>query len=73
MKLMALTARALKFVTPLIVVGLAGCAKEPPVQPVTVKGDSFCRISKKITWSTLDTADTRAQVRRHNAKHDKVC
>ena len=56
-----------------ISVAITGCASVEPVQPVTVKGDSFCSIGRKITWSKRDTPPTIDQVRRHNAKYDRVC
>lgn len=48
-------------------------APSAPVQKVVVKGDTYCRIAKKITWSKRDTPPTVSQVRRHNATRDRVC
>jgi hypothetical protein len=53
----------------LAAVVLGGCA----TAPVTVTGDSYCRISKKIRWSVEDTPETITAIRRENAKHRRVC
>lgn len=52
---------------------LAGCAKEPPMQPVQITADSYCQIAQKVTWSVDDTRQTIQEVRRENAKHDARC
>lgn len=52
---------------------LAGCAKEPPMQPVQITADSYCQIAAKVTWSVDDTRRTIDEVRRENAKWDKRC
>jgi uncharacterized lipoprotein YajG len=51
----------------------AGCAKEPPMQPVQITADSYCQIAQKVTWSVDDTRRTIQEVRRENAKHDARC
>lgn len=50
---------------------LGGCA----TAPVTVQGDSLCRIVKKgdITWSVGDTKKTIHNLRRLGAKRDRIC
>ena len=48
---------------------LSGCA----TPPVAVKGDTYCGIARRITWSVSDTRETIDQVRRSNAKHRRVC
>jgi len=48
---------------------LGGCA----TTPVKVTGDNYCRISKRITWSKLDTPGTVDQIRRSNARYRRVC
>lgn len=53
----------------LAVAVLSGCA----TPPVAVKGDTYCTIAKRIAWSKSDTPKTVDQVRRHNAKHRRVC
>jgi len=52
---------------------LAGCVQEPPVQKVTVKGDTYCKIAKPITYSKRDSKDTISQIRKHNRSYDRVC
>jgi uncharacterized lipoprotein YajG len=51
----------------------AGCAKEPPMQPVQITADSYCQIAQKVTWSVDDTRRTITEVRRENAKIDSKC
>ena len=51
-------------------IGMAGCAKEPPVQVVA---DSFCQAAKKRTWSVDDTPTTISEAVRHNAGIDRAC
>jgi uncharacterized lipoprotein YajG len=51
----------------------AGCAKEPPMQPVNITADSYCQIAQKVTWSTDDTRRTISEIRRENAKWDNKC
>jgi uncharacterized lipoprotein YajG len=51
----------------------AGCAKEPPMQPVQITADSYCQIAQKVTWSVDDTRRTIDEVRRENAKWDNKC
>jgi uncharacterized lipoprotein YajG len=51
----------------------AGCAKEPPMQPVNITADSYCQIAQKVTWSIDDTRRTIDEGRRENAKHDARC
>ncbi|MEQ8823857.1 MAG: hypothetical protein RIC14_05740 [Filomicrobium sp.] len=50
--------------------GLGGL---PPPQKVIVKGDTYCRIAKPISWSKNDTKPTVQQITKHNAKHARVC
>lgn len=60
-----------------------GCATQPSevaVQPVTVKGSSFCAVmrrvaptSGKLTWSVRDTPESIHQMRRVNAAVDAGC
>lgn len=33
----------------------------------------FCRVAAPITWSTADTADTKRQVKAHNARWTALC
>lgn len=53
------------------VLGASGCA----TSPVTVQGDSLCRIVKKddLTWSVGDTKKTIHNLRRLGAKRDRTC
>jgi starvation-inducible outer membrane lipoprotein len=51
------------------VLGVSGCA----TVPVQVKGDTFCSIARRITWSKNDTSPTIDQVRRHNARYRRIC
>lgn len=55
------------------IVALAGCAPEPPVQPVSVVAHDYCQIAAKVTWDTRDTRATIQEIRRENAKFDKRC
>lgn len=48
-----------------------------PVQPVSIKADTFCSVMKKVappsgklTWSTRDTPETVYQIRRLDAVVD---
>lgn len=68
MKRQALPTKCL-LLCPLI---LTACASEPPVA-VTVKGDSYCEIARKVKWSKQDTKGTIRQVHRENQKIDRVC
>ena len=63
---------------------LAGCeagkATDVPVQPVTIKGDSFCDVMKgvlppsgKPTWDIVDSKQTIRDARRVGAAVDKRC
>ena len=49
----------------LIAITLSACA--------TASGDSYCRIADPITFSDLDTAETRAQIEEHNAEWVCAC
>jgi hypothetical protein len=53
----------------LAVAVLGGCA----TAPVVVRGDSYCRLSRKITWSKVDSSPTVHQIRVHNSKYRRVC
>lgn len=69
-----------------IAAALAGCAQDPPAQPVapvvrieTTRSD-FCEImrslhgqSGKLSWSVRDTPETITGVRRLAAAFDKRC
>lgn len=48
---------------------LGGCA----TAPVTVQGDSYCKLGRKITWSKADSQATVHQIRVNNAKHRRIC
>lgn len=63
---------------------LAGCesgkAADVPVQPVTIKGDSFCDVMKgtlppsgKPTWDIVDSKETIRDARKVGAAVDKKC
>ena len=52
--------------------GCASSATDPPPAAI-VKGNSFCDIAEKVTWSTKDTPSTINGVRREAAKIDRVC
>lgn len=64
---------------------LAGCAGEPPTQPlapvkVNITGHDFCQImrriagpSGKLTWGTADTPQTINGIRRLAEAYDKRC
>lgn len=70
---------------PLLALAAAGdgCATQQPgvaVQPVTVKGSSFCAVMRrvapapgKIRWSVNDTPESIHQMRRINAAVDAGC
>jgi hypothetical protein len=53
----------------LLIAAFGGCG----TAPVVVRGDSYCRLAKPISWSVRDTADTSTQVRKHNAVRRRVC
>jgi starvation-inducible outer membrane lipoprotein len=53
----------------LAVAVLGGCA----TAPVVVRGDNYCRLAKRISWSKADTKQTTQEVRVHNAKYRRVC
>lgn len=53
----------------LAVAVLGGCV----TSPVTVQGDSYCKLGRKITWSVDDTTGTISQIRKSNAVHRRVC
>lgn len=61
----------------LLPVALAGCdtpwAAEKDAPPITIKGDTFCELADKQSWSTRDTRETITNARRANAKIDRVC
>jgi hypothetical protein len=38
--------------------------------PIT---DSYCKVSKVITWSRKDTVETLRQIKRHNKTHASIC
>lgn len=54
-----------------VALALAGCATAP-VQ-VSVTGDSYCKVYRKLSWVPADTPPTIDGIRRENAKHDRVC
>lgn len=57
---------------------LAGCAANGKnldlnLVPVSLEPDNFCQVSRKVRWSTTDSTETIDQIRRHNAKVDRLC
>jgi hypothetical protein len=52
---------------------LAGCATTQPVQEPVAAVDTFCLSSRKIRWSTADTAETIRQAEVHNRTIDLRC
>lgn len=54
---------------------IAGCAAFANDQPraVTVKGNSFCDIAEKPSWSISDTKASISDARREAAKIDRLC
>lgn len=73
--------KAIAYIVGLLAVAcnLQGCAsKEPPppvpIQPVTIKGDTFCRImNQRLSWHPRDTRETIDGIRRLNAKWVARC
>jgi hypothetical protein len=62
---------------------LAGCASpapKTPIQPVSIKADSFCSVMRRLyppdgisTWDTVDSAETIEHNRRLEAAVAKKC
>ena len=50
---------------------LAGCATSPVA--VSVTGDSYCKVYRKLSWVPADTPPTIDGIRRENAKHNRIC
>jgi hypothetical protein len=50
-------------------IALAGCT----TAPMTAPNDNYCRLGGVITYSRHDTPGTVRQVRRSNARYDRVC
>ena len=48
---------------------LGGCA----TAPVTVTGDTTCRIMRPLSWSKHDTPKTVDGIRKANARYRRVC
>lgn len=42
-------------------------------QPPQIDAARFCKVAAPITWSASDSAETKRQVRVHNAKWKAVC
>ena len=64
----------MKKIATLVIVGVGGCATEPPVQPVNVIGSDLCTIqSTPLSWDVKDTAPTITGIRRFNAKWASRC
>ena len=66
-----------------VVLALNGCAAPQdavPVQPVSIKADSFCDVMKRVlpptgkpTWAVTDTQQTITEARRVGAAVDQNC
>lgn len=54
---------------------LAGCSGQMAQSPpsLAVKGDTYCELAEKQSWSVRDTAETITSARRANAKYDRIC
>jgi hypothetical protein len=48
---------------------MLNCTVEAPAVPV----GRFCQIAQPLYWSKLDTPDTIAQAKRHNARGKREC
>lgn len=70
-----------RFIAIAAAVALSGCSTADldtitssiPLQPVNVVSDSFCVVSRKVSWSVTDTWQTIDDARRHNERIDKLC
>ena len=49
---------------------LCGCET---AKPVVVKGNSYCKLARPISWSTDDTRPTISEIRASNARYRRVC
>lgn len=56
-------------ISALLCIALAGCA----TAPVKITGDNYCRLGGVISYSRNDSPGTVRQVRRSNARYDRVC
>jgi hypothetical protein len=59
-----------------VILLLAGCATEPPPEPVKVAPvvtDTFCETAIKRTWSVKDTPETIREAGTWNRAIDKRC
>ena len=66
-----------------VILALSGCAdaqQAVPVQPVSIKADSFCDVMKRVlppmgkpTWAVADTKQTITEARRVGAAVDTNC
>lgn len=71
--------RALAYIAGMLALAcIQGCAvTNPPevkIQPVTITGDSFCRIVKeRLSWHPRDTRPTIDGIRQFNAKWVSRC
>lgn len=54
-------------------VGLSGCGKDLPLQPVSLVASNYCQIARKLTWDVRDTPATIHGIRVENAKWDRTC
>jgi hypothetical protein len=63
----------MRFIAVALCALVAGCADTAPVQKVVVQSDSYCRIAERIRWSRRDTGSTISQIRKHNARHRRIC
>jgi hypothetical protein len=55
------------------IVTLAGCAQDPPAQPIKLQPDNHCRLDSDIGWSVDDTQETIDRIRRHDAGYLANC
>lgn len=42
-------------------------------QPTGAPPDTYCQIAKPVYWSRADSAETKWQIKRENAKWMKLC